>query len=534
MSEEHGGPSSREAWPGGAPDDTNRPSDRGRNPALEEVRRVADAVLYEGYILYPYRASAQKNRSRWQFGVLMPPGYTAAEPSETSVLRAECVFEHKGQPTVHVTLRFLQVQRRRTVPVETRVPAETTVPDKTTVDTSVPDTNVRPAEVPAVWGEAVEQEVTVIVPAQALLGDDDGYNDGRDNGRNAADGGGERATVTRFALPGGEETETTPGARVTRRREPLTGMVSVRATPLPGPWRAARLTIEVANESELSGGGGRSSEPFIREREAALPAALVAAHLITAVDGGAFVSMTDPPEWARPEVEACRNTGCWPVLAGAEGSRQVMLAAPIILPDYPQVAKESPGELYDGTEIDEILTLRTLALSAEEKAAARATDPRAAALIDRVDAMDAPTMAQLHGTIRAMTGDRPAGAGEDEKDETVPWWDPGADASVSPGTDSVVVAGHRVARGSRVVLRPGARRADAQDMFLAGRAALVEAVLLDVDDTAYLAVTLADDEAADLQAAHGRFLYFSPDEVEPDPSAEPDTCVRPDPREADG
>ena len=72
-------------------------------------------------------------------------------------------------------------------------------------------------------------------------------------------------------------------------------------------------------------------------------------------------------------------------------------------PTTREVAEESPGELYDGTEIDEILTLRTLALSDAEKAAARATDPRAAALIDRVDAMDAQTMARLHGTIRAMT-----------------------------------------------------------------------------------------------------------------------------------
>jgi hypothetical protein len=102
----------------------------------------------------------------------------------------------------------------------------------------------------------------------------------------------------------------------------------------------------------------------------------------------------------------------------------------------------------------------------------------------------------------------------------VPWWDPEADASVSPDTDSVLVAGRPVARGSRVTLRPGAgqpggRRADAQDMFLAGREALVEAVLRDVDEVAYLAVSLADDPAADMQAAHGRFLYFMPDEVEP-------------------
>ena len=90
-----------------------------------------------------------------------------------------------------------------------------------------------------------------------------------------------------------------------------------------------------------------------------------------------------------------------------------------------------------------------------------------------------------------------------------------ADASVSPDTDAVTVAGQQVARGSMVMLRPGVRRSDAQDMFLAGRRARVEAVLLDVEDTPYLAVSLADDPGADLRIAHGRFLYFAPDEVEP-------------------
>jgi len=446
--------------------------------SLAEVRRIADAVLYEGYILYPYRASAQKNHSRWQFGVLVPPGYAAADPSESSTMRAECVFEHHGQPTAEITVRFLQVQRRRT---------------------DDPDGGVS-----AVWDEAVEREVTVTTSTQVILGGD--------------------GQQTRFTVPGGEETETVSGARVVRHREPLTGSVSVRVIPLPGPWQAARLIVQLANESEWpmesAGGGYGGASP---RRVTALPTALIAAHLVITVADGAFLSMTDPPEWASPHVAACHNAGCWPVLAGSEDSRQVMLAAPIILPDHPQIASESPGELYDGTEIDEILTLRTLALSAEEKAAARATDSRAAALIDRVDAMDGPTLTQLHGTIRAVstrrTGSEPAGpAGPGSGAEHVPWWDPGADASVSPGTDSVVVAGHRVARGSRVILRPGTRRADAQDMFLAGRAALVEAVLLDVDDTAYLAVTLADDPAADLQAAHGRFLYFAPDEVEPEAS----------------
>lgn len=460
---------------------------------LDDVRRIADAVLYEGYLLYPYRASAQKNHSRWQFGVLMPPGYAAADPSESPVMRAECVFEHKGRPAAEITVRFLQVQRRRTDGTGPRASAQAAgTPDSGTEDSGTEGVSDPGAGAPPVWDEAVEQEVTVTA-------------------RDLTD-----AMVTRFTVPGGEETVITPGARVTRRRQPLTGTVSVRATPLPGPWQAARLTVEVANESRMPDRKERSSKSFGEEgRAAALPAALVAAHLIITVSGGAFLSLTDPPEWARAEVTACRNTGCWPVLAGPEGSRQVMLAAPIILPDHPQVAPESPGELYDGTEIDEILTLRTLALSPQEKAAARATDPRAAALIDRVDAMDARSMEQLHGTIRTTTttAERPSDPAGPRAG--VPWWDPGADASVSPGTDFVLVAGQRVSRGSRVTLRPGARRADAQDMFLAGRGAFVEAVLLDVDDAAYLAVTLDGDEAADLQAAHGRFLYFAPDEIEP-------------------
>ena len=97
----------------------------------------------------------------------------------------------------------------------------------------------------------------------------------------------------------------------------------------------------------------------------------------------------------------------------------------------------------------------------------------------------------------------------------MPWWDPDADASVSPDTDSVTIGGRPIARGSLVRLRPGARRADAQDMFLVGRIAEVQAVLHDVENNPYLAVSLAGQPDEDLRIAHGRFLYFMPDEVEP-------------------
>jgi hypothetical protein len=441
---------------------------------LDAVRRIADAVLYEGYILYPYRASAQKNHSRWQFGVVMAPGYAAVDPSESRFTRTECVLEHSGQPAVQVILRFLQVQRRTTETARPGAPA---------------------------WDEAVAREIEFAVGPAELLGP---------------------GVVREFSVPGGEDREPLAGDEsgfAVRRRKSLGGAVSVSTTPVPGPWRAVRLLVRVENLT--------AAEPPPARRDEALPTALVAAHLIVTVSGGQFISMTDPPEWAKPAVAECENTGSWPVLADPGGGRQVLLASPIILYDHPELAPESPGELYDGTEIDEILTLRTLALSDEEKLEARATDPRAAALIDRVEAMDAQTMERLHGTIRSL---RPAGGGLDslplgasgagggvpaDYDPAVPWWDPEADASVSPDTDSVLIGGQAVARGSLVRLRPGTRRADAQDMFLAGRIAEVQAVLLDIEDQPYLAVALTDHPDPDLSIAHGRFLYFMPDEVEP-------------------
>ena len=425
---------------------------------LDAVRRLADAVLYEGYILYPYRASAAKNRSRWQFGVIMAPGYAASDPSESSFAQTECVLEHTGRPMVKVLLRFLQVQRRT---------AEGTGAG---------------AAAPA-WDEAVEREVLFSLSGDELLGP-----------------GGTRE----FAIPGGEDREP-PGREATgaaggtvRRREPLAGVISVHVAPVPGPWQAIRLQVRVVNRT--------AADPAPRLRDEALPTALVAAHLIMTVFGGEFISMTDPPEWAKPAVIGCDNVGSWPVLADPGGGRRVMLSSPIILYDHPELAPESPGELYDGTEIDEILTLRTLALSDDEKLEARATDSRAAALIDRVESLDAQAMQRLHGTIR-MAHPGPSGGG--------PWWDPDADATVHPDTDSVIIGGCRVARGSRVRLRPGRRRSDAQDMFLAGRIAEVQAVLLDVDDNPYLAVSLADDPDEDIRISHGRFLYFMTDEVEP-------------------
>ena len=420
--------------------------------SVERARAVADAVLYEGYLLYPYRASATKNQLRWQFGVLMPPAF-AEEPGT-------CVTQLLAEPALHTTLhlrvRFLQVQAR-TVEVD---------------GAEVPSVTVDGTEWTS-WDEAVEQEVDAVLRFADLLAGDN--------------------TVP-FTVPGGLETERlADGTVLVRRRWPLSGELRLRADALPGPYGASRLTVTVANTSEWTGGAGRDE---------ALRHALIAAHTVMSLSPGRFVSMVDPPEWAKPAVEECRCERTWPVLIG---DADTVLSSPIILYDYPAIAEESAGELFDGTEIDEILTLRTMALTDEEKREARATDPRAARIVDRVDSMPPELLDRLHGTIRYLR----SVTGDPEPDK--PWWDPGQDASVDPDTDSVVITGVRVARGSRVRLRPGMRRADAQDMFLAGREATVQAVLHDVDGDLHLAVTLDGD----LDPDYGRFRYFSTEEVEP-------------------
>ncbi len=441
---------------------------------LDEVAKVADAVLFEGYLLYPYRASAQKNQLRWQWGVLTPPGY----PGEPAASRTETLLEPGPDATLHIRLRFLQLQARTVQDSDGNEVDELRVGDRRYIP----------------WEEGVTQEVDAQVKVDELCG-------------------AERCVP--FIVPDSITTEDivdgdgSSRGLVTRRTWGLAGALRLLAEPLPGPFGALRLRLVVENSSTADD----PDTPLAQApREVALRRSLVAAHTMLAVSPGSFLSLTDPPEWAAPAAAACVNEHVWPVLAGPPERSDLLLCTPIILGDHPQLAPESPTNLFDGCEIDEILSLRTMVLTDEEKAEARATDPRAAAVVDSIEDMPPEIWERLHGAIRSLGPTR----GEQEVEtetEHVPWWDPAADASVNPDTDTVVVDGHPVARGSRVLLRPGSG-GDAQDLFLRGMPATVEAVLHDVDGSVHLAVSVDGDPATEMHIAHGRFRYFRPDEVE--------------------
>jgi len=494
---------------------------------FDDARKVADAVLFEGYALYPYRASAAKNRIRWQFGVLAPKAWSTAGGPEPWEQQTQCLVEADDGAVLELRVRFLHVQAKVVQVPDGAADGEGFTPVETlTVDGMSLIT----------WEEAVEHQVDLQLPVDKLLAGVE--------------------TIPVDVAAGGEEPELVNdasgavAARVLRTRQPLTAVLRVSAERLDGPFGAIRLTVRTENLTPYDG------DPDVRKE--AMSHSLVACHTLLGLSpegAGRFISLLEPPEWAKPAAQSCENIHTFPVMIGDRGRGDVMLSSPITLYDWPQIAPESPGDLFDATEIDEILILRTMTLTDDEKDEARATDPRAAAIIDRVDNMPQEIMDRLHGAVRYLrdvtSGSGPQsgphqesglhqesegipefGTGSDgvpvfgehrpfgdefadrRPADSSPIWDPQNDPSVNPDKDTVTIGGVLVAKGTKVVLRPGARRSDAQDMFLAGKVADVQAVFHDLEDKMFLAVTLEEDPNADLQVEHGRFLYFSPDEVE--------------------
>jgi hypothetical protein len=334
----------------------------------ERVAAIASAVLYEGYILYPYRPSALKNRQRFNFGVLAPRDCRAVDPSTPSFIQAQCLatvperaLEDRVSPRARVMIfvRFLHLTTRR---VERG-------PKSGAVD--------RDALPEGEWQEAIEREVAVDARLVDLAKD-----------------------VVRWSFAFDAAHDVTPGSRpddattrVSRNHERLCGDLAVSATAVgEGVWR---VTVHVENTTPVTG----RNDPA---RGGMLSQSMVSTHVVLNIAAGEFVSLLDPPADLADRAAVCVNTGVWPVLVGDEGDRDAILASPIILYDYPQIAPESAGDFFDGTEIDEMLVLRILTMTDREKDEMRAGDPRARRLLERTESLPDEQLATLHGALRGL------------------------------------------------------------------------------------------------------------------------------------
>jgi hypothetical protein len=327
----------------------------------ELATRVANSVLYEGYMLYPYRASAVKNRQRWTFGILYPPAYDeVASGTERSAMHSECLLQVNGDAAVQIQLRFLHLEQRKVGRLrEDGFEAESISVDGNLIET---------------WDEGVERSIDFDV---ALEGSQ---------------------KLFEFSCPGSGKSEllrdrSSELAGVTSRTQhELTGTVSVLSEKLREG--VLKLTVDIANTTTLPSRA--------QDRDSALLRALVSAHTILTASGAEFVSLLDPPDDLAGLVGQCKSIGNFPVLVGEENEREMLLCSPIVLYDYPRIAPESAGDFYDATEMDEMLTLRVMTLTDEEKKEMRLADDRVRKLLERTEESAREQLMRTHGVIRSL------------------------------------------------------------------------------------------------------------------------------------
>jgi hypothetical protein len=315
----------------------------------DPVRQIADAVLYEGHILWPYRRSALKNQQRWTFGGVYPAVY-ARSSSDRSVVTVECLVEGR-EPMVDVEVRFLHIVHRQAAAGAGLQPVDEIAGFLT-------------------WDETTERTVLLA----GITGD--------------------AARCAPVDVPPGRAVEMVDGGALVRSWERLEGRVE--ASVEPARAGVFRMRVRIENES-------RCAE---LARDAAVRRSFLSAHAVLSARSGSFVSSIDPPSQLADAAATLERDGLWPVLVGAAGDRSTMLASPIILSDYASVAPESPGDFFDGGEIDQLLVLNILGMTDEEKREMRAGDPRAREILERTEAMTRDQLLQLHGVVRDL---RPQG-----------------------------------------------------------------------------------------------------------------------------
>ena len=329
---------------------------------MDAVKKIAEAVLYEGYILWPYRRSAKKNQQRWTFGGVYPRAYSEARGEDDPwIMQTQCLVSGDEESTIEVNVRFLHVTERK---AGRRNGEDLEFVEELRVG----------GELCLSWDEATEREITAgRFELSELL---------------------EAPKRVEIDIPGGsreeplaEPTGEVAGALV-RSWRTLCGTVEVEAETLGE--RTFKVTVRITNTTPWGG----------EDRESTLRQTFVSTHTVLEVEGGEFVSLMDPPEEFREAVRECENLKTWPVLVGEEGARNMLLSSPIILCDYPQIAPESPGDLFDGGEIDQLLILSILTLTDEEKEEMRASDPRAREILTRCESLSPEELMNLHGAIR--------------------------------------------------------------------------------------------------------------------------------------
>ena len=344
---------------------------------LATIDKIAKAVLYEGYMLYPYRPSSVKNQQRWNFGVLCPQSYNEAQNgTEAWTMQTECLVEGSSLTGLEVRVRFLQLVARSVgeliVPV--REVSPDAVPESRAVDRLIVNGRLYQP-----WQEAVEREVILpVFSLDALIHSPLSQSFVFSAGRQLEYLQNEHGLITGVII---------------RDQSALQGVVETRSERVGDDL--FKVSVHIRNRTHFAISRQTS-------REDALLSSLVSTHTVLGVRDGNFISLLAPPDPLTENAASCKNIGTWPVLVGEEGQSDTLLSSPIILYDYPRIAPESAGDLFDGTEIDEILSLRIMTLTDDEKREMSQSDERARQMLERTETMPVEQFMKLHGVLRGL------------------------------------------------------------------------------------------------------------------------------------
>jgi len=346
---------------------------------FDHVEKIAEAVLYEGYMLYPYRPSSVKNQQRWNFGVLSPRSWSEHERgSDAWTMQTECLVKTNDSARLTVKVRFLQIVQRTVGRL--RSPAAE-IPEGTAPEFDLVDRLDVDGRIFQPWQEAIEHDYTSAAMTPDFLAEQ---------------------PQAVLVFPGGREMEYLRDQQgraigvAVRTWQALDGLVEFDACPVETTIAGAevhKITVRISNLTLCT-------TSSVVNREAVLPLSLASAHTILGIEDGEFISLLDPPAEYQSATATCSNAGTWPVLAG--DANEIMLSSPIILYDHPQIAAESGGNLFDATEIDEILSLRILTLTDDEKREMRQSDQRAREILERTETMPPEQFMKLHGVLRGL------------------------------------------------------------------------------------------------------------------------------------
>lgn len=277
-----------------------------------DIERICNALLYEGYALFPYRKNSLKNQKRFNFGVLSPKIWVEKQINEHYFQQIEILVIAEKDSEITFKTQFL----------------------KLTADSE--------------WQTANEKIIE-----------------------------------GKFSL--------TKSKTIEYKEDALFGKIKISSKKITENLFKIRFIFQ--NLSQIL-------NPQKLSREEILSFSFVSTHTILGIENDKFLSQLEPPKEFAEYTKSLHNIGAFPVLIGDKCKQNSILASPIILYDFPEIAEKSFDNFFDGLEIDELMVLNLLALTDKEKRQIAETDERTRQILEKIESATPEDLLKLHANLR--------------------------------------------------------------------------------------------------------------------------------------